>query len=228
MTGEAHVDLKYYQAVPPRSLGERLVIAARNNMYADFLRECRPGPDDLILDVGVSDVVNDGANMLEQKYPQQHRITAAGLGAASDFRATFPSVSYVQIEPNRPLPFPAKSFDIATANAVLEHVGSQQHQAAFMAELLRVAKTVFVTVPHRFFPIEHHTALPLVHYFDQSFALACRVLNRAEWADEQNLILMTRRRLTNLLPAGINFRVGYSGIRLGVFSSNLYLTVPAN
>ena len=57
------VDGKYYQVVAPRSLSERLVIAARDRIYADFIRLCRPTPTDTILDVGVSDVVNDAANV---------------------------------------------------------------------------------------------------------------------------------------------------------------------
>jgi len=73
-------------------------------------------------------------------------------------------VDYRRIEPNAPLPFNANSFDIATANAVLEHVGSFEKQVLFVGELCRVARRVFVTVPNKFFPVENHTALPLAHY----------------------------------------------------------------
>lgn len=227
MAAVERVDTKYYQAAPPHSLGERLVVAARNRMFADFMHLCAPAPDDAVLDVGVSDVVNDGANMLEQKYPWQHRITAAGLGVANEFRAAFPAAAYVQIEAGRPLPFADKTFRIATANAVLEHVGSRNAQIAFISELLRVADTIFVTVPHRYFPVEHHTALPLLHYWDWSFALACNLSGRQEWASPRNLILMTRRRLSDLLPSGLPHAIGYSGLQLGPLSSNLYLWARA-
>ena len=84
------VDDKYYQAVPPRSLGERLTIWARDRIYEDFIHHCRPRPDDTILDIGVSDVVNDAANMLERKYRYPDHITALGLGEGQEFRAAFP------------------------------------------------------------------------------------------------------------------------------------------
>ena len=221
MNAPNHVDEKFYQAVPPRSLGERLTVAARDRIYDDFIRYCAPRPDDTILDVGVSDVVNDAANLLERKYPYRARITALGLGEGADFRAAFPDVTYRRIAPHQPLPFADKSFAVAASNAVLEHVGSAANQAGFVAELMRVADRIFITVPHRYFPVEHHTAIPLLHYWDPSFAVACRVLGKSEWADERNLILMSHRRLRALAPAGAV--IAATGLRLGPMSSNLLL-----
>lgn len=220
---DAPVDGKYYQAAPPGSLGGRLTAIARDRIYDDFLRCCRPSEADAILDVGVSDVVNDAANVLERKYPHPNRITAAGLGTGDAFVAAFPLVRYVRIAPGRPLPFADASFDIATANAVLEHVGSRDRQRAFVGELLRVARKVFVSVPHRYFPVEHHTAIPLLHFSDRTFRLACRHLGKAEWATDDNLILMSRRRLAAACPAARDPVIGCTGILLGPFSSNLYL-----
>jgi len=217
------VDDKYYQAVPPRSLGERLTIRARDRIYEDFIHHCRPRPDDTILDIGVSDVVNDAANMLERKYPYPDRITALGLGEGQEFRAAFPKTAYVRIEPNQRLPFADKSFTIATSNAVLEHVGSTRHQALFVSELMRVARKVFVSVPHRYFPVEHHTGIPFLHYWDRTFAPACRYLGKSEWADEGNLILMSRDRLKSLAPA--HAVIAHTGLNLGPLSSNLMLFV---
>ena len=223
MSDAGHADEKYYQAMPSRSLSERLVIAARDRIYEDFIRCCRPTPRDTILDIGVSDVVNDAANMLERKYPHPERITALGLGEGDEFRAAFPQTAYVRIEPNQRLPFADKSFTIATSNAVLEHVGSVRHQAFFVSELMRVARKVFISVPNRYFPIEHHTAIPLLHFWDYSFALACRVRGKSEWADETNLILMSKDRLRPLAPAGAV--IAHTGLRLGPFSSNLLLFI---
>ena len=221
--GGKQVDGKYYEAVPPRSLGERLTIVARDRIYDDFIRCCRPQPADTILDVGVSDVVNDAANMLERKYPHPERITAAGLGEGDVFRAAFPHTAYRRIAPDQPLPFADKAFAVATANAVLEHVGSPARQARFVSEMIRVARKVFITVPHRYFPVEHHTAIPLLHWWDGTFALACRAVGKSEWAEEANLILMSTRRLRALAPAGA--MVDHTGLRLGPLSSNLLLFV---
>ena len=223
MASPPPVDGKYYEVATPNSLAERLVIRARDRIYSDFLRLCQPRPEETILDVGVSDVVGDAANVLERCYPYPDRITAVGLGTAEDFRAAFPLVTYRQVEPNEPLPFADKSFDVATSNAVLEHVGSPQSQHRFVAELMRVARRVFLTVPHRFFPVEHHTAVPLLHWTDTGFALACRLLGKQDWSNPENLILMSRRRLRAVCPRGVRAEIGTTGVPLGPFSGNLYL-----
>jgi SAM-dependent methyltransferase len=217
------VDEKYYEVTKRSSTAGSLLIRARNCIYEDFMKKCQPSPEDKILDVGVSDVINDGANLIERAYPYQENLTAVGLGTAEEFRKTFPKVEYHQIEANVALPFPDKHFDIVVSNAVLEHVGGRSQQFAFMADLLRVGKKVFVTVPNRFFPVEHHTAIPILHWTDLTFRLACRIVRKEDWSREENLILMSPARLRACCPRSARFQIGRTGLPLGPFSSNLYI-----
>ena len=220
------IDTQYYEVATPGSLSEKLVATARDRMYADFVRLCAPNPSDTILDVGVSDVIGDAANVIERRYPAQDKITAAGLGKGSAFKASFPQVQYRQIVANEPLPFADGSFDIVTANAVLEHVGSVENQRSFISELMRVGRRAYITVPHRFFPVEHHTAIPFLHWLDATFPFACRALGKEKWAETENLILMSRRRLKDASPRDKTVEIGMTGIMLGPCSSNLYLFAP--
>jgi hypothetical protein len=220
------LDQKYYEAVAPNGVAETLFIAAREKIFRDFMTRMRPSPRDRILDVGVSEIINDGANMLERRYPHQHNITACGLGSGIAFQRAFPQAAYVSIEPDGPLPFADNVFDIATSNAVLEHLGSFDRQQIFVRELCRVASRVFITVPNRFFPIEHHTAVPIAHYESNLFRMACWVAGKSDWSREENLILMTRKQLWRVAaPANKSTAVGYTGLLLGPFSSNLYLAL---
>jgi hypothetical protein len=217
------LDRKYYEAVAPQSLAERVMMRARDNVYEDFLRVCRPEPDETIVDVGVSDVQTAAANGLERRYPHPERITAVGLGVAEEFRAAFPAITYRRVPPGETLPFDDGHFDIATSNAVVEHVGSESEQRRFVRDLMRVGRRGFVIVPNRMFPIEHHTAIPLLHWTDATFALACRLTGKTEWSRHENLILMSRRRLQRVCPEAVPVRIGTTGLGLGPFSSNLYL-----
>jgi hypothetical protein len=224
LTGRSRqVDGRYYEVATRGSMAERLTSVARDRIYADFLRFCAPAASDKILDIGVSDVVGDAANVLERRYFPQEQITAVGLGSGEEFKESFPKIQYRQIVANQPLPFKDGSFDVVTSNAVLEHVGSLENQRFFMSEMMRVGGRVFLTVPHRFFPVEHHTAIPFLHWADSSFRLACKLLNKEKWAASENLILMSRSRLTDACPEGVTVKIGTTGITLGPWSSNLYL-----
>ena len=221
------IDTEYYQVAGPGSMGERMLIAARDRIYADFLRLCTPTRGDSILDVGASDVITDGANLIERLYPYPEDITAAGLGAGHQFRAAYPKVRYERVYAGEGLPYDDRQFRFAVSNAVLEHVGSPEAQVSFISELMRVAERVFLTVPNRFFPVEHHTAIPFAHWMDQTFGVACRSFRREEWLQPENLILMSHRRLRDLVPNDPQLRVktGTSGIPLGPFSSNLFMFI---
>jgi hypothetical protein len=216
-------DGQYYEVATPGSLSEKLVAVARDRIYADFLRLCAPKSSETILDVGVSDVVGDAANVIERRYPARKNITAVGLGQGGAFKDSFPEIQYRQIVANQALPFGDGSFHIVTANAVLEHVGSVENQRFFVSELMRVGGRVFVTVPHRFFPVEHHTGIPFLHWFDATFSLACRAVSKEKWAHSENLILMSRQQLRDASPRDGAFEIGMTGIMLGPCSSNLYL-----
>lgn len=217
------VDGEYYEVARTGTLAARVMVLARDNIFDDFMRLCAPTASTTILDVGVSDVLEEGANVLERRYPHPEAIVACGLGEATEFRAAFPAVTYRQIEAGKPLPFADDSFGIATCNAVLEHVGGAAARRVLVDELMRVAPVVFCTVPNRFFPVEHHTAIPLMHFFDTSWKLACRLLGKDKWASSDLLDLMSAKKLQASFSGRAT--VGHTGIPLGPFSSNLYALV---
>jgi hypothetical protein len=216
-------DYEYYEHIRGNGFSERFLTWIRDKIYCDFISACSPSAASRILDVGVSQLINRAANVLERRYPYQNCITAAGLGAGEEFRRAFPKVRYVQVVQSQRLPFDNLEFDIATSNAVLEHVGGIERQKFFLNELLRIAACIYVIVPNRYFPLEHHTAIPFLHFTDATFRLACAVTNNKKWIDENNLRLMTKRRLIELVPVDVKASVGYTGLKLGPFSSNLYL-----
>jgi hypothetical protein len=48
-------------------------------------------------------------------------------------------------------------------------------------------------------------------------------MGKRHWSHQEELILISRRRLSRLLPIGRRFEIGHTGLLLGPCSSNLYL-----
>lgn len=203
---------------------DRVSAAMRRRMYARFVA-AGVGDDDSILDVGVtSDRDQLASNYLEAWHPRKERITACGIDDAAFLETVYPGVRFVHAD-GKALPFADRSFDWVHASAVLEHVGSSGEQARFLAELYRVCrKGLFVTTPNRWFPVEFHTVLPLLHWLPPAaFRALMRRLGHAELALEANLNLLGRRELAAACAsAGLpGWRIG--SVSLAGWPSNLLL-----
>jgi SAM-dependent methyltransferase len=176
-----------------------------------------------ILDVGVSDEEGPETNMLEKRYPWPSNIVCAGLGAGRQLRAMYPAISYVQISASKPLPFRDKVFDIVWCNAVLEHVGGKMERVGFLREIVRVARSAFITVPNRWFPFEQHTGVPLLHWNSYLFRAVLKGTRLRYWSDPSHLDFLSGRLLKAEWPAQDSPKILYAGLRLGPLSSNLAL-----
>ena len=213
-------DYIYYAHAGNFSIARRLAARARRRIYDDFIYRTQAGPDTSILDVGVSDVENAEANMLEKMHPYPENITCAGLGDGTTLARSYRKLKYKQVTAGDPLPFDDNQFDIATSNAVIEHVGGYAEQIFHLQEMARVAKQIFITFPNRFFPVEHHTGVPLLHYTPYLFR---KIIGRTAlryWGDPKNLEFLSRYHINNIWPLPSPVTVFYTGLRIGPLSSN--------
>jgi SAM-dependent methyltransferase len=216
-------DAVYYAFAGRNRWAQALSRRTRVQVYGRFTELLRPGPETTILDVGVSvETSRSEANVLEKLYPHRDQITCAGIGPDRTVSAEYPGVRFVPIRRNEPLPFPDASFDIAYSHAVVEHVGTTGDQARFVRELCRVGRRVFVVTPNRWFPIEHHTGIPLLHVFSMAlFRRRLRGTRYDYWTREENLNPLTFSTLKRLFPSDRAPRVERVGTGLGPFQSNL-------
>jgi len=193
-------------------LADAISLRSRRRKLRLFLDELTPTLHTNVLDVGVDEVSlgEDGGesgcrthNFLEERYPWPDRITALGLHDGARFRQRYPNIRYVHGDATS-LPFPDDSFDIVHSNAVIEHVGDRDAQAAFVREALRVGRQVFLTTPNRWFPLELHTRLPLVHWLPERAAHLAYDLAGKAWAKENRLL--SAGDLGALFPGPVRIR----------------------
>jgi hypothetical protein len=216
-----------YNVAAAGSLPVRVAAYMRRKMYERFLEAFPPAEVASILDVGAtSEASYEASNYLEAWYPHRERIVAVGIDDLSGLPALFPGVRAVQADGLR-LPFPDRSFDVVHSSAVIEHVGSAERQRAFLAELSRVArKGVFVTTPNRWFPIEFHTVLPLVHWLPaKTFRAILVKAGRSFFSEENNLNLLDQASLLRA-SEGLG-HASLTRFRLAGWTSNLGLVIRA-
>jgi hypothetical protein len=109
------------------------------------------------------------------------------------------------------------------SSAVLEHVGSSDNQLRFIRECCRVARrAVFLTTPNRWFPVEVHTVLPLVHWLPpRLFRASLRGERYRFFALEENLNLVSSADLREMIKSVKDFDLKISGVTLAGWTSNL-------
>lgn len=182
----------------------RTSFAVRKNIYEVFAAEF--GAAATILDVGAtSEASSREANVLEALFPHKDRITAAGVEDASHLEVLYPGMKFTKIQPGRPLPFGDDAFEVAYSHAVIEHIVDEGERVRFLSELGRVARAVFVTTPNKYFPIEPHTFVPLLHFVAPPlfYALLDTRLTRSFY-NRSNLRLLSKsdvRALARRIPS---------------------------
>ena len=187
-------------------LADEISLRSRRRKLQLFLEELRPTSETTVLDVGVDELPfgeGDGCttlNFFEEHYPWPERITALGLYEGTGFLARYPQIRYVQGDACA-LPFDDGEFDVVFSNAVVEHVGDRERQRRLVSEALRVGRRVFITTPNRWFPIEVHTKLPLVHWFPERVAHS--VYGAVGKDGAKQLRILSGRELESLFPGRV-------------------------
>lgn len=216
-----------YCVAKPNSWRDRLILRARRKIYREMERMLPLKEMQSVLDVGVTADRKCGfSNFFEMLFPHPERITAFSDQDASWMSEVWQGLRFVRGDA-RAMPFADKSFDFVFSSAVIEHVGSRDCQLAFLRECVRVArKWIFITTPNRWFPVEIHTGLPLLHWLPvQWHRRMFRLLGFASLAKEENLNMLDERTSRGMLAELGVEAFAIRKMRFFGFSSNLLLAI---
>jgi len=216
-----------YSSSKEKSWRDRAELSARMKIYNALAKRIPLDALKSIVDVGVTaDNKKDSSNFFEKMYPHPGRITALSDQDASWMENEWPGLKFVQGDA-RSMPFDDGAFDLAFSSAVIEHVGSRENQVAFIRECVRVSnKYVFITTPNRFYPIELHTVLPLIHWLPpRVYRGILKCIGKSFFASEDNLNLLCKRDLIGMVEEieGVSYSIDF--IRFLGFKSNILLTI---
>lgn len=148
----------------------------RSRKWKLFVEKCLESDSTTVLDAGFQPGAGKGwENTLEHSITNHERVTGLTIDPVPG-ETQYPGMTVVSYD-GRIFPFEDESFDVCWSNAVVEHVGGDAEMIQFVSEIKRVSKKAFVTTPNKYFPVEPHTKMPLVHLLPQSMFDA--ILHRA-------------------------------------------------
>ena len=116
------------------------------------------------------------------------------------------------------------SSDLVLSSATIEHVGSTLNQEKMIKNIIKLTKKIFIiTTPNKFYPIELHTKIPVIHWLPKSiYRRILKFLGLSFYADENNLNLLTINELKKMLDdKKITYEIKF--IKLFLLKSNIII-----
>ncbi len=117
--------------------------------------------------------------------------------------------------------------DLVLSSATIEHVGSYENQIKMLENIIKLTnKYFFITTPNRFFPIDFHTKLPIIHMLPKKIhRKILSLINLKEYAEEENLNLLDENTINKLINTQQNatFKIRIFKVKLFGLTSNLLI-----
>lgn len=179
-----------------------------------------------ILDIGTTEILDTYENYLIHHYKYKKNITCFSNQNLKNIKKLYPEIKTIHGD-GRKTNIKNKSYDVVYSSATVEHVGNLKNQTKFIKEMYRIAKKgFFLTTPNRYFPIEIHTLIPLIHMLPKKIhRFLLNILGYKFLAKEENLNLLSERDLRKICKElNIKYYI-IKKIKIFMFTSNLLLVV---
>jgi hypothetical protein len=191
--------------------------AQRAELFLDLVQPPRGA---LVLDLGGG----NGEFMSRLLRTADIEVTIADLPGSELHLARARNMKTVELAEGESLPFASGAFDVVFCNSVIEHVTvpkadcmtkrfsnkewtkrSRENQRRFALEVRRVGRSYFVQTPHRAFPIESHTWLPLAGWMPHNTVVNVVRLSDKFWVKRCGYVdwsLLGPRDMRTFFPDG--------------------------
>lgn len=117
--------------------------------------------------------------------------------------------------------------DLVISSATIEHVGSFENQKKMIGNIIKLTNKFFlITTPNRFFPVDFHTKIPLIHMFPKSVhRRILKLLGLRDYAKEENLNLLDLSTIKKLINDQKNYKFKIKILKIKLFglTSNLLI-----
>ena len=188
----------YWKEVPLLdSLFKKKLLENREKILKIFHNKINYNNKMSFLDVGTTGNTEKNHNLILQKISNNKNITCLSNQDCSVLKNQYPNIKNFIIGDGCNNQLKDNTFDIVYSNATIEHVGSHNNQKLFISECVRVAKkSIFITTPNRYFPLDFHTKIPLIHFLPK--IIHRKILNlfgHSFFAKEENLNLLSKKDL---------------------------------
>jgi hypothetical protein len=188
----------YWKKVPLLdSFFKKKLLENREKILKIFHNKINYNNEMSFLDVGTTSNTEKNHNLILQKISNNKNITCLSNQDCSFLKNQYPNIKNFIIGDGCNNQLKDNTFDIVYSNATIEHVGSHNNQKLFISECVRVAKkNIFITTPNRYFPLDFHTKIPLIHFLPK--IIHRKILNlfgHSFFAKEENLNLLSKKDL---------------------------------
>ena len=179
-----------------------------------------------LLDVGTTSSLDEHENVILKKFKWKKNISCLSNQNLKKLKIKYPEINLYRGDA-RKMKFKTSSYDVVYSSATIEHVGSFKNQTKFIKECFRVSKRlVFIATPNRYFPIDFHTRLPLLHFLPKTIHRSIlKLFGENFLSKEENLNLLSKSDLKKICKKLKIKKFQIYDIKLFNFVSNIILII---
>ena len=146
-----------------------LVFKNRLKILKVFSENYSLNDDTSFLDVGTTPSIEKYNNVILNNLKNLKKVTCISNQDCKNLEELHNNV-VTFVGDAKDMKFQDNNFDVVHCSATLEHVGSFKNQIKVVSEINRITKRyAFISTPNRYYPIEFHTKIPLIHFFPKKF-----------------------------------------------------------